>query len=58
MDKNSTPIELNENIMSAAMKGFSFPTASESSMAFITSFARNFRMFKDADGIAPEILLN
>ncbi len=59
MDKNSTQdFKLTDSLISLALESDSKSQPSESSLAFIRNFARNFRVCKSDNGIVQDFVLN
>lgn len=59
MDKTSTrEFELSESVIKSAFKFDFFPQPSTSSLEFIKSFARNFKVQRNIEGDIREMVLN
>ena len=50
--------DLNDALISKALKAEEYPTPSALSLEFIKNFARNYRAKKGTDGIMIEYVLN
>lgn len=54
----TSDLTLTEKVLKLALRGERFPKPSANSMEFIRNFAHNFRICKDVQGGAQELILN